>query len=525
MFFGFTPAIASDVTPEILDGYGLARVTATTTDYAGRISVDIQAPIDFPDSATDILYNVSIYSDEAKTITAWSATQPAGQFFSIELNEGATYWVDVKLAYQDPTNSAWVLANQVASASAVSGVASHDAPTVEVTTSRQAASIHIKLTPAPQDAEAQFYHIQISESSNFSGMAWTHTTTEREFDLAIIANRTYYVREAAAERIGDTNQYFRVGAWGSGSATAQIEGDEARLSSLTLEEGVDLNTAFSSDVLEYTATVKTTEEALKVSASAILWYGQVSIQGNEVSADSPTVEIPLSYGENLIGIKSVSPDSTKTVTYLLTVTRAYPQGWTERTTTEVTTPVETKTETTETKPAAETVIGDPVVDPTVRNISTTFTNILESVTGDLSDVESEVQVSGLQPDSAFTVKMYSDPILLFEGSADANGDVKVDLDWTKADCTPGEHRFEIAFVDGDGLQQYSNIHAAIDEGCTVGQIALNESEQNTGGTEEPEVTAQPTTEPTVDYSGWIIGGIALVVLAGAGVVVARRRRV
>ncbi|MFM5904446.1 MAG: cadherin-like beta sandwich domain-containing protein, partial [Microbacteriaceae bacterium] len=408
------------------------------------------------------------------------------------------------------------------------GVASHDAPSVEVSTSDQAASIHIKLIPAPQDAEAQLYHIQISETPDFAGMAWTHTTTEREFDVALVANHTYYVRESAHERIGDTNQYVRVGAWGSGSAVAQVGSDEARLGSLALEEGIDLNAEFASDVLEYTANVGTAKEFLSVSALAILKAAQVTIQGNTVTADSPSTVIPLSYGENLIGIKSVSPDNSKSVTYLLTVTRAYPKGWTERTTEEAS-PVVTTTDATDNKPVVETVNTDPIVEPTAENIAASFANILTSVTGDLSNAESEVQVSGLQPESAFTVTMHSDPVVLFEGSADANGSLNVNLDWAKADCTPGEHHIEVAFVAADGTNQTSSIAAEISDGCTVGAVApavykSSEAEQTTGGTDEPDVMAQSGSAETTDFSGWIIGGIALVVLAGLGLFVARRRR-
>ena len=79
--------------------------------------------------------------------------------------------------------------------------------------------------------------------------------------------------------------------------------------------------------------------------------------------------------------------------------------------------------------------------------------------------------SGLQPNSQYTLTLRSDPVLLFTGTSDPNGNFKSAFDLGSVTCpAPGAHTLTLAGVRPDGSETSAVAAFSIDAGCKVTNI-------------------------------------------------------
>lgn len=81
-----------------------------------------------------------------------------------------------------------------------------------------------------------------------------------------------------------------------------------------------------------------------------------------------------------------------------------------------------------------------------------------------------LQGAGLDPESEYTLTMYSDPIVLYTGTTDPDGSFSNDVVIPEEACIPGEHELRLVGVSNDAEVSASQF-VEIDDACKV--VAVN----------------------------------------------------
>ena len=301
-------------------GTGAPTMTLTTSEVAGRIQVQL---VDEANAgSTDVVkYYITIYSDAGKSNVVSEADyfENAGTFLTQELSPSTEYWVEARTAVQNP-GGGWWMSSDSAIASAVSGAESTAAPTFSATTSELASALHISISDENPDT---WYHIEISGTADFAGMAWQHTTSTKDLDVELPELQTFFVRVEKVYWDSAKKVSYPIGAYQVGSAETSASNANASLESLTID-GITLNETFNADVFSYTATVPTETETISVSASALNSAASISVNASSMAQGAQTSEVALSYEDNYVVIDVTSADSSVSQKYLILVTRQVP---------------------------------------------------------------------------------------------------------------------------------------------------------------------------------------------------------
>ena len=301
--------------------FSTPEMSLTTSDVAGRIQVELKD--DGPhDGLPEVKYVVSIYSDEAKTNLVSSERESAGVFLTPELAEANTYWVEARATAQIADTEDWQLSSEEVTESAVSGSASTAAPELSVSPSTVAGALHISVGDENPD---NWYHIEISGSEDFGGMAWFHTTQARELDVELPASQAFFVRITRVYWDSVKLASYPIGLPAVSSAETSAANSDARLGALVIE-GFELNEPFSPDVFSFTANVPTETESISLSASALNPNSAMTI-GNDPLAQKQLSSVDLSYERNYVVLKVNSVDSTSTKQYVILVNRQVPKDF------------------------------------------------------------------------------------------------------------------------------------------------------------------------------------------------------
>ncbi len=301
--------------------FSTPEMSLTTSDVAGRIQVELKD--DGPhDGLPEVKYVVSIYSDEAKTNLVSSERESAGVFLTPELAEATTYWVEARATAQIADTEEWQLSSEEVTASAVTGSASSVAPELSVSPSTVAGALHISIG---DENPENWYHIEISGSEDFGGMAWFHTTPARELDVELPASQMFFVRVTRVYWDSVKIAAYPIGVPAVSSAETSAAGSDARLGALVIE-GFELNEPFSPDVFSYTATVPTETESISLSASALNPNSAMTI-GNNPLAQKQLASVDLSYEGNYVVLDVTSVDATATKQYVILVNRQVPKDF------------------------------------------------------------------------------------------------------------------------------------------------------------------------------------------------------
>lgn len=131
---------------------------------------------------------------------------------------------------------------------------------------------------------------------------------------------------------------------------------------------------------------------------------------------------------------------------------------------------------------------------------------LNFVVGDVyAGKTATLEGSGLDPESDYSLTMYSDPVLLDEGVTDGDGSFSNEVVIPQEACIPGEHELRL-LGQSDGADVTASQYVEIDESCTV--ITIN------GVGAQLAATGPRDVSPLVALLvlGFVLGG-ALVVRA------------
>jgi hypothetical protein len=299
--------------------FGTPEMSITTSEVAGRIQVELKD--DGPhEGLPEVKYLVSIYSDEAKSNLLSENRESAGVFLTPELEPATTYWVEARATAKIADTEDWQLSTEEVTDSAVSGSVSSVVPELSVSPSSVAGALHISIgDPNPET----WYHIEISGTADFAGMAWFHTTPAKEFDVELPASQTFFVRITRVYWDSVKLSAYPIGLAAVSSSETSASNADARLGGLFIE-GVELNEPFSPDVFSYIATVPAETESISLSAAA-LNPNSVMTLGNNPLAQKEMSSVDLSYEDNSLVVDVTSADATETKQYLILVNRQVPK--------------------------------------------------------------------------------------------------------------------------------------------------------------------------------------------------------
>ena len=301
--------------------FGAPTMTLTTSEVAGRIQVEL---VDEASQGTSdvVKYYITIYSDEAKTQVVSDANyfEAAGKFLTQELTPDTRYWVEARKGIQDPGSGGWWMSSDSVTASALTGSVSDVAASVTVSTSTSASSLHISIG---DDSPDTWYHIEISGSEDFGGMAWQHTTSTKELDVELPELQTFFVRVQQVFWDDVKKVSYPIGLPGVGSAETSASNSNATLNELSVS-GFELNEAFNPDVLSYTLTVPTETKEISVLASALNPASTMTLNKNTLEQDNASTPLELSYEGNYVVVDVTSADASASKQYIILVTRLVP---------------------------------------------------------------------------------------------------------------------------------------------------------------------------------------------------------
>lgn len=136
-------------------------------------------------------------------------------------------------------------------------------------------------------------------------------------------------------------------------------------------------------------------------------------------------------------------------------------------------------------------------------------NLNLSVGVEFSGASSNIVGGGLKPESAYTLTMYSDPIEIFAGVTDGNGNFDEDLTIPAEACIPGVHQLVLAGIDSNDEVVTDEQWVDLSSSCTVLRFSNTE--------------LSPVLAETGFDSGTGFAAAAALVLFGSGLLVARRR--
>lgn len=136
-------------------------------------------------------------------------------------------------------------------------------------------------------------------------------------------------------------------------------------------------------------------------------------------------------------------------------------------------------------------------------------NLNLSVGVEFSGASSNIVGGGLKPESAYTLTMYSDPIEIFAGVTDGNGNFDEDITIPAEACIPGVHQLVLAGIDSNDEVVTDEQWVDLSSSCTVLRFSNTE--------------LSPVLAETGFDSGTGLAAAAALVLFGSGLLVARRR--
>ena len=311
-------------------GTGSPTMTLTTSEVAGRIQVELVDEAN-AGSTDEVKYYITIYSDAGKSNVVSEADyfENAGTFLTQELSPSTEYWVEARTAVQNP-GGGWWMSSDSAIASAVTGAASEESPSVALSPSSNASSLHISIDDAHEGA---WYNVVISGSADFSGLAWFHTTQARELDVELTANQTYFVKVTRVYWDSVKQTVYAIGLPAIGSTETSVSNADARLADLQVE-GFELNETFSPDVFNYTLTVPTEVSEISIAVAALNGNSSMTLNKSTLNQKEFSTSVELSYEDNYLVIDVTSADASTSQQYLILVTRQVPVSFYDKPTVE-----------------------------------------------------------------------------------------------------------------------------------------------------------------------------------------------
>jgi LPXTG-motif cell wall-anchored protein len=124
---------------------------------------------------------------------------------------------------------------------------------------------------------------------------------------------------------------------------------------------------------------------------------------------------------------------------------------------------------------------------------------------EFSGASSNIVGGGLKANSSYSLTMYSDPILIYAGTADVNGDFDEDITIPASACIPGIHHLILVGVDVNDQPIQDEQWVEIGNNCEV--LRFSDAQ---------------LAETGFDAASGLMAGISLAVLGGALVVYRRR---
>ena len=140
---------------------------------------------------------------------------------------------------------------------------------------------------------------------------------------------SFYVQKNADVQVSDMRLYTRALAWYdtqflpqqiASAPYASYRIPDNTLTTLTMNSG-SLSPAFSSDQLDYTASVPYATTSVTVNPTVTVASSTVTVNGVTVSSGTASAAIPLSVGTNNISIAVTAQDGVTTANYTIAVTR------------------------------------------------------------------------------------------------------------------------------------------------------------------------------------------------------------
>ena len=311
--------------------FGAPTMTLTTSEVAGRIQVELVD--EASEGSTDVVkYYITIYSDEAKSTVVSDAGyfEDAGTFLTQELNPGTRYWVEARKGIQNAGSGGWWMSSDSVTASAVTGSVSEATSEVLVTPSESASSLHISISDENPET---WYHIEISGSEDFGGLAWQHTTSVKELDVELPEMQNFFVRVQKVYWDDAKKVSYPIGLPGVDSGVTSASNSNAGLATLAVE-GFAFNEPFNPEVLSYTVSVPTETAEISLVASSLNGSATMTVNKTTLGQKEPSTALELSYEDNFVVVDVTSADSSATKQYVLVVTRQVPTSFYDKPSTE-----------------------------------------------------------------------------------------------------------------------------------------------------------------------------------------------
>lgn len=167
-------------------------------------------------------------------------------------------------------------------------------------------------------ADGSLVTVKAVPNEGYKFESWTHKRVVEglEVDYATSGNPVYTLGYFNGGYLGGGRVTEVVENWNLTAHFVKVKTDNADLAALNLGE-VQLNTAFSPDVREYTATVKQATYGITVTASVYDPSSTLKINGIEATSGSPFF-VSLSEGSNKVTVEVRSENGTQK-TYTVTV--------------------------------------------------------------------------------------------------------------------------------------------------------------------------------------------------------------
>jgi len=196
--------------------------------------------------------------------------------------------------------------SSLASLSLSSGTLSpvFDSNTLNYTAAVSFTSTAVSITPAAVDAGAQI---------KVNGTAVATGSPSAAIPLAVGANT---INTIVTSQDGTTTKTYKV------TVTRATPSANAILSSLALNNGLTLTPSFSAGTARYTANAANAVTSVNITPTVADATATVKVNGVAVASGSPSGNIPLAVGSNVITTTVTAQNGTSIRTYTVTITRA-----------------------------------------------------------------------------------------------------------------------------------------------------------------------------------------------------------